>query len=340
MKTVLISPARCDEHQTTGHIEAVERRAAIIGRLTGAGLLDGRPLREAAPVGDDVLARVHTREYIELIGQAVRAGGGWLDHDTMLTPHSDQAARAAAGGAVLAVEEALGPARRAFAIVRPPGHHALADTGMGFCLYNSVAVAAATALERFGLQRILIVDWDVHHGNGTQDIFAAESRVCFFSIHQWPHYPGSGLPTEVGRAGGVGTTVNVPVPAGTGDAGYRRVFDEVLTPVAQRYRPELVIVSAGYDAHEADPLGDTRVTTAGFGQLTRLVRGLAEELCDGRVAFVLEGGYNLSALADSVTVTVRESDGEPRAPEGVASSVDDRLVGRVIEQARQIHRLA
>jgi acetoin utilization deacetylase AcuC-like enzyme len=242
----------------------------------------------------------------------------------------------------VALDRALGDDRRALAIVRPPGHHALPARGMGFCLYNSVAVAAAHALAHHQVERLLLVDWDVHHGNGTQAIFEHEPRVCFFSIHQWPHYPGTGLVDEMGEGAGLGATVNVPVPPHTGDAGYLRVFDEILAPLARRHRPQAVLVSAGYDAHADDPLSATRVTTAGFAAMTRRVVELADELCQGRVAFVLEGGYNLAALAESVAATLRVSDGAPGDVAGAPrqAPIDDRLVGAVIAQARQLHRLA
>jgi acetoin utilization deacetylase AcuC-like enzyme len=315
-----------------------------MARLAEAGVLADRPALQAEPAGDEALTRVHGRRYIRAIGEAARAGGGWLDYDTVVTPGSDEAARAAVGAALLAVDQALGAAGRAFAVVRPPGHHALAERGMGFCLYNSVAAAAAHARAHHGLARVLIVDWDVHHGNGTQAIFEREPAVCFFSIHQSPHYPGTGMVEEIGEGPGRGATINLPVPPGTGDAGFGRAFREVLAPAARRFRPQLILVSAGYDAHEADPLGGLRVTTDGFAALTRQVVALAEELCDGRVAFVLEGGYNLGALARSVEATVRASD-EPRAGDEPAPGIsadptaDDRLIGGVIDRARRLHGL-
>jgi acetoin utilization deacetylase AcuC-like enzyme len=342
MRTVVVTSPACDAHQTDDHIEAVERRRVVLDHLAARGLLTDRPLLEATPATDDDLHLVHTPRYTRLIGEMARAGGGWLDHDTVVSPGSDLAARAVVGAAMLAVDQALTGARRAMAVVRPPGHHALAGRGMGFCLYNGVAVAAAHALARRGLGRLLIVDWDVHHGNGTEAIFAPEPRVCFFSVHQWPHYPGTGPVDAVGSGPGVGATVNVPVPAGAGDAAYAAVFRQVLAPVARRYRPDLVLVSAGYDAHQDDPLGGTRVTAAGFAGLTRQVVGLAEECCGGRVAFVLEGGYNLLALARSVAATLEASDRPAAAPEDVPISPggDERLVQRVIAAARRVHQLA
>jgi acetoin utilization deacetylase AcuC-like enzyme len=340
MRTVVITSQQCDLHQTGGHVEAVQRRLAIMAHLAEAGMLAGRSVLEATAAGNADLERVHAPRYVRAIGELARAGGGWLDYDTVVTPGSDDAARAAAGAALLAVDQALSAARRALAVIRPPGHHALAARGMGFCLYNNIAVAAAYARARHGLERVLIVDWDVHHGNGTQALFERDPGVCSFSIHQSPHYPGTGLAEEMGEGPGRGTTINVPVPAGTGDAGYARALREVLAPVARRYRPELVLVSAGFDAHADDPLGGTRVTTAGFAALTRQVVALAGELCDGRVAFVLEGGYNLHALARSVEAMLRASDDPaPTDPPPSPSPVDDRLVDGVIARVRQLHGL-
>lgn len=339
MSTVLITSEQCDRHETGGHVEAVARRRAIMAHLAAEGLLDGRALLEPAAAADAALERVHGRRYLQSIERLCRAGGGWLDQDTLVAPGSDEAARMAAGGAMLAVDQALGAARRAFAVVRPPGHHALSEHGMGFCIYNSVAVAAAHALAHHGLGRVLIVDWDVHHGNGTQAIFEAEPGVLLFSIHQWPHYPGTGPAEEVGVGPGRGTTINVPAPAGLGDAAYARILDEVLAPAARRYAPELVLVSAGYDAHAADPLGGMRVSTAGFAALTGQVAALADELCGGRVAFVLEGGYNLESLSASVAATLRASEGAWTAASIAPPGGDEPAVNGIIDRARQIHCL-
>jgi acetoin utilization deacetylase AcuC-like enzyme len=343
MESAVFTAADCDLHATDGHIEAVARRRSVLQHLADLGLLPAG-LRTAPPVSDDDLARVHTERYIGLIAELARRGGGWLDGDTMVTPGSDQAARAASGCAVGAVRAALGDDRRAFALVRPPGHHALAQRGMGFCLYNHVAVAAVAALARPGVGRVLILDWDVHHGNGTQAIFDTDPRVCFVSLHQWPHYPGTGASDEIGQGDGRGTTINVPLPARVGDAGYQQVVHEVVAPVAARFEPDLILVSAGYDAHHDDPLGDMRLTAAGFGALTRQVLDLADDLCDGRVAFVLEGGYNLLALAASVAASVQACrGGSPANDQPVrhgGPTGDAERVGPVIEHVRRLHRLA
>ncbi|MCC6628462.1 MAG: histone deacetylase [Chloroflexi bacterium] len=336
MKTVIITAPDCDRHATGGHIEAVARRPATLAYLEQHGHLADRLVLTPEPATDTDLERVHSARYIRAIGEMARSGGGWLDFDTIVTPGSDVAARAAAGAALLAVAQALGGARRALALVRPPGHHALAARGMGFCLYNSVAIATAAARATHGLDRVLIVDWDVHHGNGTQAIFEIDPRVCVVSLHQWPFYPGTGAAEERGTGAGLGTTVNVPLPAGIGDAGYQRVLREIVAPIARRFRPELVLVSAGYDAHAADPLGGMWVTSAGFGALTQQVVALADELCGGRVAFVLEGGYNLEALAESVEATLLASDGADIAP---GARDNDRLAALAIADVARLHGL-
>ena len=341
MKTVVVTSDQCDLHDTGEHVESARRRPVVMTHLEAEGLLMERAVLDAPLATDDDLGLVHSRRYIDLIGRACREGGGWLDHDTFVSPGGDLAARAAAGAAMLAVDQALGEARRAFAIVRPPGHHALRERGMGFCIYNGVSVAAAHALTRHALDRVLLVDWDVHHGNGTQDVFLAEPRLCFFSVHQWPLYPGTGRVDEMGSGEAFGATVNVPVPPKTGDAGYGRVFREVLAPIARRYRPQLVIVSAGYDAHRDDPLGGVSLTTGGFAALAADVVAIAEEHCAGRIAFVLEGGYNLTALAQSVAVTLRVSDGQAPGPPAAASDLTqpDGSLDHSIAQARALHGL-
>jgi acetoin utilization deacetylase AcuC-like enzyme len=225
----------------------------------------------------------------------------------VISRDSYTAALCAAGAACRAVDVVLapaGPGAGAFALGRPPGHHACRDLAMGFCLFNNVAVAARHAQREHGVERVLIVDWDVHHGNGTQEIFYADGSVGYFSTHQWPFYPGTGKWTERGVGSGEGSTCNVPLPAGTGDAGYVAAFAGVLVPFARRFAPDLILVSAGYDAHYADPLGQMAVSTRGFAALTGVVAGLATELCGGRLAFVLEGGYDLEALGAGVVATL------------------------------------
>jgi acetoin utilization deacetylase AcuC-like enzyme len=237
-------------------------------------------------------------------------GGGWLDLDTAVSPRSYEAALLAAGSGLMAVDKALRSGEKAFLVVRPPGHHAMPKQGMGFCLFNNIAVAAAYALEAKGLERVLIVDWDVHHGNGTQAMFYQDPRVLFFSTHEAGHYPGTGKTVETGGDIAAGTTVNVPLMAGDGDGAVLQAFDTVLTPLARAFKPQLVLVSAGYDAQKGDPLGDLCFSQTAYQWMAARLVQIAEEVgAAGPVCF-LEGGYSPSMLARSVVATVRGLGGD------------------------------
>ncbi len=257
-----------------------------------------------------------------------------MDADTYLGRQSVDVARLAAGSAAAM---ACGLARDEFGIgfaaLRPPGHHAEANRAMGFCLLNNVAIAARAAQREEGVERILIVDWDVHHGNGTQHSFEEDPSILYFSTHQFPHYPGTGNFDEIGRGRGVGATVNVPMPPGCGDAEYLGVFQRILAPVARHHRPELILVSCGFDAHRDDPLASMELSGAGFGALAQMVRALAAELCAGRLGFVLEGGYAASGLREGteavLAAALGDGDPQPPAPEPVPGSALAHLIQRV-----------
>ncbi len=223
-----------------------------------------------------------------------------------MSEHTREAALKAAGGTIEAVRRVIaGEMRRAFCAVRPPGHHAEADRAMGFCIFNNVALGAASALQA-GLKRIAIVDWDLHHGNGTQAAFYDTDRVLYISFHQSPHYPGTGAESEKGVGSGLGYTINIPMVAGSSDIDYRGAFDEIVIPALSNYKPQLIMISAGFDAHQDDPLGSLYLTTEYFGEMTRALREMAERYSNGRIVSVLEGGYNFAALKDSVTVHLKE----------------------------------
>ncbi|MHB8926278.1 MAG: histone deacetylase family protein [Bacillota bacterium] len=252
------------------------------------------------PATTEELAAVHTEDYIAFLERYSADGGGQMTIDTMVSAGSFTAALLAAGGCLSAIDELLaGRLDNALALVRPPGHHAERPVGTGFCLFNNVAVAARYAQRRHGLSRILIVDWDVHHGNGTERTFYDDPGVLFFSVHESPAYPGTGWLSDVGAGDGEGYTVNAPFPAGAGDQAYLRLFDEVLLPVADRYKPELILVSAGQDSHFADYMGNMELTSPGFGRLTgRLTK--SEPGPGPKILAVLEGGYNLDVLPSSL----------------------------------------
>ena len=293
------------EHDTGQHPENADRLRGIITALDRYGIPES-DLLKPEPVDLDLLAHVHDARYIAAIEKAARSGGGYWDYDTIISPASYDAALLAAGAATAAVDSAIAGMSVPFALVRPPGHHALHASAMGFCLFNNVAVAAQHAIEKHGLERVMIVDWDVHHGNGTQDLFYTRPDVFFFSTHQYPFYPGTGALDETGSGAGEAFTLNVPLPGGVDDAGYKQVFEQLLAPALYRYNPQLILISAGYDAHIADPIGGMAVTSAGFYQLAQFVREIADDIeeCGGRVAAVLEGGYNIAALATSVVATI------------------------------------
>jgi acetoin utilization deacetylase AcuC-like enzyme len=261
---------------------------------------------------------------------------GHLDPDTYCSPRSFDVARLAAGATIdLSLAVASGAASSGFALVRPPGHHAETNRPMGFCLVNQIALAAQVLRDRAGLERIAIVDWDVHHGNGTQEIFAAERDVLFISLHQYPHYPGSGSLDERGHGRGEGSTLNLPMPAGCGDAEYGAVFDAVVLPALREFRPEMILISAGFDAHARDPMASMELSNSAFGRFAAQLRSLADDICGGRLLLALEGGYDLEALGQSV-VAVLESLCGPEAPQIVHPSGTEQAK-RMIELYREAH---
>jgi acetoin utilization deacetylase AcuC-like enzyme len=334
------------EHHTGRHPEAPGRLTQTVDLLQQRGLWDCL-LR--LPFGDapvEALEAVHDPKYLGLIQYYAERGGGFLTGDTPFGEQSWDVVRRASGAAMAAVDAVLdGRAPSAFALVRPPGHHACIAEGMGFCLVNHAAVAARHAVRTRGLERVLLVDYDVHHGNGTQEIFYEDPSVLYFSVHQYPAYPGTGAAREIGAGAGLGTTVNVPLPAGVGDAGHLAALEQILVPVAREYRPDLILLSAGYDAHWRNTayLNSIRmnVTVTGFGQWVALLRGLADELCGGRMAFSLEGGYDHEALAWSVDATFRVLLGEAvEDPIGPSPNAYEPEIGDLLDEYRRIHGLA
>jgi len=290
-----------------GHPERPARLTAIVDRLRAADLLARLVPIKAAPAADEWLTTVHAAEYVARVAAAAGEGETYIDtQDVPISKDSAHVAVMAVGGVLAAVDAvAEGKVARAFCAVRPPGHHARRDRAMGFCLFNNVAVAARYAQKKHGLAKVLIVDWDVHHGNGTQEMFYRDATVLYFGVHRAPFYPGTGAAEETGEGPGRGFTINVPLPAGSGDAAFTKAFTEVLDPAARRFQPDLVLISAGFDAHKDDPLGGMQMTPDGYAALTRLVRRIADTSARGRIVSVLEGGYDLAGLAASVEAHVR-----------------------------------
>jgi acetoin utilization deacetylase AcuC-like enzyme len=331
------------EHDLRGHPENRQRLETIRRVVEQYGMWERLAPIPAAPIGRERRERVHSGHYIDLVKRVSEQGGGHLDMDTYIRPASYNAALMAAGGLVEATRAVLdGEVENAFALVRPPGHHALRGRGMGFCLFNNVAVAARYALAERGLERVMIVDFDVHHGNGTQDEFETDPAVVYLSTHQYPHYPGTGYWDETGRGDGAGTVVNVPLGGRVGDQGFARILSEIVTPIAWRFQPQIMLVSAGYDAHWDDPLASMVLSVAGYTAIAQALKELAGELCDGRLVFTLEGGYHLDALAYSVlnTFAVLLGDKEWRLVDPLGPSPrPERPVDEIIARVKQVHGL-
>ncbi|MBI2832301.1 MAG: histone deacetylase [Chloroflexi bacterium] len=332
------------KHDTGGHVENAGRLKAILSQLERTKIIEQLTHIPPRPATVEELALVHDGQYIAGIKAVVEKGGGWLDGDTVTSSGSYEAAVYAAGGAICAVEAVTGgEVANAFALVRPPGHHATANQAMGFCLFNNVAIAAKYALTKLGLERVAIIDFDVHHGNGTQDAFYSDPQVLYISTHEYPFYPGSGSTGEMGSGAGKGSTVNIPLPAGCGDAEYLQVFEQIIVPVVRRYAPQLILVSAGYDAHWSDSIAMMEVSVTGFARIVEIIRGLAEELCNGRLVSSLEGGYNSEALAASVKATFDVLLGntgieDPLGPPPQRSR--SPAISDLVESIKKLHSLA
>jgi acetoin utilization deacetylase AcuC-like enzyme len=315
------------------HPESPARLVAIdraLNEWAGREVLQPILLREATR---EELARVHRDSHLERVA-ATEGKRASLDPDTQTSPASYRAALAAAGSLIDLCDAALeGRVAHGAALVRPPGHHATPTRAMGFCLFNNVAVAAAHLVEARGLERVLIVDWDVHHGNGTEEIFYEDPRVLYFSTHQSPFYPGTGAVGSVGRGEGEGYTLNVPLYAGQGDSTFVRIFEDLLLPVANAFRPRFILVSAGFDAHRADPLGGMRLTAAGYGALTAVLRDIADEHCPGCIVLALEGGYDPPAVGRSVVACLEVLAGRSDGAE-VRQAASQAQAPEVLRQAQ------
>ncbi len=363
MTTALIYDPIFLEHLTPpGHPERPQRVEMVIKVLEALHWFERDGLVQLAPreATVDELATVHEHAYIQEVETlsleaATESQSGNIVHldlgtDTYVSEKSYAAARKAAGAALVAIDAILqGKVNNAYCLVRPPGHHAVAEAAMGFCIFNNVAVAARYALDRHGLERVMIIDYDVHHGNGTQEMFYDDPRVLYFSIHQSPFYPGTGLSGEQGEGASLGTNVNIPLPAGAGFETYEPIFRQVLAPVADRFRPQLILVSAGFDAHWKETVTKTGlarpgmlISTAGFAKLNQMIIGIANTQCDGRLILVQEGGYDLDALSSCVTTCINLLLGNDEVvdSEGPAPQLPYRInTDALIAELRRIHHL-
>lgn len=343
MKTAYVTDARFAGHTLADHPEHAGRLAAVEERLTADGLRERLLPVDVAPATEDDLLAVHDPGHLKRLSRVAEIGTPTMfGPDTYVLPDSYAIAVLAAGAVLRVVDAVMGrQATNGLAAVRPPGHHATRDEAMGFCLLNNVAIAARYAQRQYGVRRVLIVDYDVHHGNGTQDIFYSDPSVYYISTHQSPLYPGTGDIREIGAGRGERLTLNIPLAPGTGDAGFFDVFDQVVIPAAERFEPALILVSAGFDAHWADPLANLRLTLSGYDRLTRSLYALAGRLCEGRVIFVLEGGYNLQVLSHGWANVARALTGDPAAvdPVGPAREIS-RPVDALIARLKQLHQLS
>jgi len=330
------------EHETGTHPENPDRLRATMALLEEAGLVERLRRIEARDATPDELALVHDPRYVAELERVAREGGGWADPDTLIMSRSFDVAVCVVGSTLAAVDAVVaGDVASAFCLVRPPGHHSSARRAMGFCLLNHVAVAAAYARARHGIDRVAIVDIDVHHGNGTQDAFYGEPGVLYASTHEYPFYPGTGAASETGAAAGRGYTINIPMPHRSGDAEHRRAFEEVVVPALRRYRPQLVLVSAGFDAHFADDIAGQQLSVDGYGALVSMIKATADELCGGRIVVALEGGYHLVALPWCVRRTIELLLGDAPTPDplGAPDGPVPRGFEEVLALVKELHGL-
>jgi acetoin utilization deacetylase AcuC-like enzyme len=335
MSLAVIQDDRYREHNPGDHHPESPDRLRVIHEVLDKEFAD-LPRIHPRFATEDEIALVHDPLYIQTVASTQSKAFTRLDPDTGLSARSYETARLAAGGLLVAVDSLLTPnsalhtPNSIFAFVRPPGHHAEPGRGMGFCLFNNIAIAAQYAAEKYGLKRVLIVDWDLHHGNGTQRAFYDDPGVLFFSSHQFPHYPGTGDFDEVGSGRGEGCTVNAPFPSGFGDAEYVSVYHRILKPIALEYRPELVLVSAGFDPYHKDPLGGIQLTGEGFGAIASIVRDIAEQTCGGKVLLTLEGGYNPEGLREGVRAVLKAFTGPLKPVQGPSAPAAERVISTVI----------
>jgi acetoin utilization deacetylase AcuC-like enzyme len=334
MTTGIVKDRRYMDHNM-GHFHVeTPQRLEVIYRMIEERITFALDKIDPRPANDQELTLIHTPGYVETIKSTAGKDHVQLDPDTATSAESWEVACLAAGGVINAVDAIMSQKiQNGFALVRPPGHHAEASQAMGFCLFNNIAIGAAHLLEKHGIERILVVDWDLHHGNGTQNSFYGRDDVLYFSTHQYPHYPGTGHWTEVGEGKGEGFTVNVPLRAGFGDGGYLYIFQKILRPIVTAYNPEFILVSAGFDIYEGDPLGAMQITKQGFAALAAELMDLAAETSKKRLLCVLEGGYDLQGLQDGVEHVLYQLAGEAPKPkvDPAVSAVSEQALAPILQ---------
>jgi acetoin utilization deacetylase AcuC-like enzyme len=330
-KTGIVTDPIYIEHKTGSYHPESPERLEVLYRMLEDGDISGK-FQHIAPrkATREEIETVHKPSYFDRVAATAGLSHSSLDPDTQTSEKSFEAALFAAGGLLLGIDGLMdGSLNNVFAMVRPPGHHAEADRGMGFCLFNNAAIGAMYAIKKHSLKKILICDWDLHHGNGTQHSFWSDDRILYFSTHQFPYYPGTGSLREVGSGKGEGFTVNVPLNTGNGDAEYYKIFKKVLEPIANEYKPDLVIVSAGFDIYFKDPLGGMEVTPQGFAALTQVLMSIAEKSAGGKLLITLEGGYHLGGLSDGAKGVIKELMGEDATDPDITKKDIDDAFGRI-----------
>ena len=329
------------KHDQPGHPENAKRLESIIVGLKEKGLLEKVKKLETRQAAIEEITLCHSQDYVEYVKEFCEKGGGYLDPDTYSNKYSFTAASSAVGSSIDLTKAVIkGELKNGFALLRPPGHHALANRSMGFCLFGNIAIAAKVALTQPGIQKVAIVDFDVHHGNGTQAIIGDDPNILFISSHQYPFYPGTGSIREIGQGDSEGTIVNIPLQAGVGDEGFTLVYEKVIIPSLERFKPDLILVSAGYDAHWDDPLANLNLSLTGYNWISRQLINSAEEVCDGKIVFFLEGGYNLQVLSNGVANTIRGLLGIDVFDNPIGKSPDPETnVEKVIKELIKMHNL-
>jgi acetoin utilization deacetylase AcuC-like enzyme len=346
MSTAYVTHPRYIEHHLPGHPEHAGRIRAVWMQMEKAGLTAQMTPVEAPLASEEQILTVHSREYLDVLKwiDETKQSNVHLDPDTYAGPTAYAIARLSAGGVIQAVDEVMsGRASNALAAVRPPGHHAMPDHAMGFCLLGNVPIATRYAQKRYGVERIMIVDYDVHHGNGTEAMFYNDNSVLFISTHQYPFYPGTGSFSDKGSGKGTGYTINIPLSAGYGDGAYSRIYEQVIWPAAQRFQPQLVLVSAGFDAHWLDPIAGMRLSLAGYAHLSRELIKMAHQFCGGKIVFVMEGGYNLDALSYGMVNIAHALLGDATVVDPLGAPTDGRdepRVASLVAKVREIHGLS